>query len=167
MDQPMDVLGLVLRWVHLVAGVAWIGLLYYFNLVQVPFMKETDPGTKSGVVQKLLPRALFWFRWAAVATVVAGLMLMMVKGLHNWQIRIGAALGLIMFFNVWVIIWPNQKKGNRHDNGGRRHKDASAAGDGPARADGISGLPHQLFPFLPYASFHGGVVASVLARAAA
>ncbi len=110
MDQPMDVLGLVLRWVHLVAGVAWIGLLYYFNLVQVPFMKETDPGTKSGVVQKLLPRALFWFRWAAVATVVAGLMLMMVKGLHNWQIRIGAALGLIMFFNVWVIIWPNQKK---------------------------------------------------------
>jgi len=110
MDQEFNVVGLLLRWVHLVAGVTWIGLLYYFNLVQVPFMKETEPAVKSGVVQKLLPRALWWFRWGAVVTVVAGLLLMMVNGINNMSIKIGAALGLIMLFNVWVIIWPNQKK---------------------------------------------------------
>jgi len=110
MDQEMNVVGLLLRWIHLVAGVTWIGLLYYFNLVQMPFMKETEPAVKSGVVQKLLPRALWWFRWGAVVTVVAGLLLMMVNGIHNTSIRIGALLGLIMLFNVWVLIWPNQKK---------------------------------------------------------
>ena len=110
MDQEINVVGLLLRWIHLVAGVTWIGLLYYFNLVQVPFMKETEPAVKSGVVQKLLPRALWWFRWGAVVTVVAGLLLMMVNGIRNRWIMIGAALGLIMFFNVWVLIWPNQKK---------------------------------------------------------
>jgi uncharacterized membrane protein len=109
MDQPVDILGLILRWIHLVAGVTWIGLLYYFNLVQIPFLKETDPATKSGVVQKLAPRALWWFRWGAVVTVVAGLLLMMVKGLNNGWIMAGALLGFIMFFNVWVLIWPNQK----------------------------------------------------------
>jgi uncharacterized membrane protein len=98
------------RWVHIVAGIIWIGLLYYFNLVQVPFMKETDPATKSGVVQKLLPRALWWFRWSALVTVLAGITLMGVGRISNMWIMLGATLGLIMFLNVWLIIWPNQKQ---------------------------------------------------------
>ncbi len=109
-QQHVDVVGLLLRWIHLVAGVTWIGLLYYFNLVQIPFMKETEPPVKSGVVQKLLPRALWWFRWGSVVTVASGLLLMRWSGLQNPRIMIGMFLGLIMLFNVWVIIWPNQKK---------------------------------------------------------
>ena len=100
---------ILFRSVHLVAGVAWIGLLYYFNLVQVPFMKEADPSTKSGVVQKLLPRALWWFRWSALVTVLAGFGLMGIDRISNMSILIGGGLGLIMFLNVWLIIWPNQK----------------------------------------------------------
>ncbi len=103
------VVPLLFRWVHFVAGVTWIGLLYYFNLVQVPFMRETDAATKGGVVLKLLPRALWWFRWSALATVLAGFALMITAGIRNMAIMIGATLGLIMFLNVWLIIWPNQK----------------------------------------------------------
>jgi len=97
------------RWIHFVAGVIWIGLLYYFNLVQVPFLKETDASTKSGVIQKLLPRALWWFRWSALVTVLAGTALMMAGHITNNWIMMGAFLGLVMFANVWLIIWPNQK----------------------------------------------------------
>ncbi len=109
MEDSNTVFPMLLRWVHFVSGVTWIGLLYYFNLVQIPFMKETDAGTKSGVVQKLLPRALFWFRWGAVVTVAAGILLMMASGIRNTSIMIGGVLGIIMFLNVWLIIWPNQK----------------------------------------------------------
>ncbi len=110
---------ILVRWLHLVAGVTWIGLLYYFNLVNVNFMKSIDAATKSKVVPELMPRALWWFRYGAVVTVLAGLLLVMdfVKGGgslmgSSWgrSITIGGSLGLIMFFNVWVIIWPNQKK---------------------------------------------------------
>jgi uncharacterized membrane protein len=110
---------LLIRWVHFLAGVTWIGLLYYFNLVQVPFMKETDPNTKGGVVQKLLPRALWWFRYGALVTVLAGLLLLQehwpkTGGLFSssWgvSISIGGLLGIIMFLNVWIFIWPNQKQ---------------------------------------------------------
>ncbi len=100
---------ILLRWVHFVAGIVWIGLLYYFNLVQIPFLKKTDPAIKSGVVLQLLPRALWWFRWSALVTVLAGLGLMMGGRIRNVYIMIGATLGLIMFLNVWLIIWPNQK----------------------------------------------------------
>ncbi len=103
------IIPLLFRWIHFVAGVAWIGLLYYFNLVQVSFMKETDPATKSGVILKLLPRALWWFRYSALVTVLSGVALMMAGGIRNTAIMIGATLGLIMFLNVWLIIWPNQK----------------------------------------------------------
>lgn len=104
------ILPILIRWLHFLAGVTWIGLLYYFNLVQVPFMKETEPGVKSGVVQKLLPRALWWFRWSALVTVLAGVALMGVGRVSNLWIMIGGTLGVIMFLNVWLIIWPNQKQ---------------------------------------------------------
>lgn len=95
--------------IHLVAGVIWLGFLYYFNLVQTPFMKEVDAATRQSVVLKLLPRALFWFRWSAVVTLLAGIGLMAGGNFRNHAIMIGATLGLIMFLNVWLIILPNQK----------------------------------------------------------
>jgi uncharacterized membrane protein len=109
----------VLRWIHFLAGITWIGLLYYFNLVQAPFMAEAAAPAKPEVTTKLLPRALWWFRWGAMVTVIAGLLIiwsrinaggMEVMG-TPWGISIwfGGILGLIMWFNVWFIIWPNQK----------------------------------------------------------
>src|SRR5947209_15114752 len=111
---------LLMRWIHFLSGVTWIGLLYYFNIVQVPFMKETDPGTKSGVVQKLLPRALWWFRYAALVTVLSGLIIVWSHFMHGhghgifstsggFRIAIGAGLGIIMFLNVWLSICPTKR----------------------------------------------------------
>lgn len=106
-------LGFLLRWVHLLAGVTWIGLLYYFNFVQGEYVKEADAGAKSDVIQKLAPRALWWFRWGAMFTFLSGIFLLMVlpnlKHFSGIGILVGATLGTIMFLNVWLIIWPNQK----------------------------------------------------------
>ena len=108
------------RWLHIMAGVMWIGLLYYFNFVQVDALKKAaadTPPTGAGITKHVAPRALFFFRWAAVVTVLAGFMLLGDKAPDALMLRpsyagigIGAWLGLIMFFNVWVLIWPNQKK---------------------------------------------------------
>ena len=109
------------RWLHILAGVMWIGLLYYFNFVQVDAMKAAaadQPPTGAGITKHVAPRALFFFRWAAVVTVLAGAMILgeriddalLFKERAYVPIGIGAWLGLIMFFNVWVLIWPNQKK---------------------------------------------------------
>lgn len=115
----LDGVQFLLRWMHFIFGVIWIGLLYYFNFVQGAFMAEADAGAKSNVLTKLLPRALWWFRWGAMWTMVSGLLILMIKG-HmggfevystSWgaSILLGAALGLTMWFNVWFVIWPNQK----------------------------------------------------------
>lgn len=109
------------RWLHIWAGVMWIGLLYYFNFVQVDALKAAaadQPPTGAGITKHVAPRALFYFRWAAVATVLLGFMLLgnkadealFFKERAYIPIGIGAWLGLIMFFNVWVLIWPNQKR---------------------------------------------------------
>jgi uncharacterized membrane protein len=114
----MEMLPGIFRWLHIVAGITWIGLLYYFNLVQVPAMKAAaEDGTAAGISKHVAPRALFWFRWAALATWVMGAALLGAGfkdafALQNGYagIGIGAWLGTIMLFNVWVLIWPNQKK---------------------------------------------------------
>lgn len=110
------------RWLHVVAGIAWIGLLYYFNLVQAPAMaKAKADGTAAGITKHVAPRALLWFRWAAVATWVTGAAYLMRAGHLSFgdafmlkgasaTIGVGAWLGTVMLFNVWVLIWPNQKK---------------------------------------------------------
>lgn len=109
----------VLRWLHVFAGIIWIGHLYYFNFVQTPFFAETDGGTKSGVVQRLVPRALWWFRWGAFWTAALGLVILAVRG-HQMgslfflssrgiNITTGSLLGLIMAANVWFVIWPAQQ----------------------------------------------------------
>ena len=76
----LDGIHFLLRWLHLLAGVTWIGLLYYFNFVQGEFFKETDPNTKKGAVQKLVPRALWWFRWSAMVTFLSGFIYLMMRG---------------------------------------------------------------------------------------
>jgi uncharacterized membrane protein len=109
------------RWVHIMAGVMWIGLLYYFNFVQVDALKAAaadTPPTGAGITKHVAPRALYFFRWAAVVTWLAGAMMLggliddalFFKDKALVPIGIGAWLGTIMLFNVWVLIWPNQKK---------------------------------------------------------
>ena len=110
------------RWLHVLAGITWIGLLYYFNFVQVPAMgKAKADGTAAGITKHIAPNALLWFRWAAVITWLTGAYYLMkapqlsfadafmLSG-NSVVIGIGAWLGTIMLFNVWVLIWPNQKK---------------------------------------------------------
>jgi uncharacterized membrane protein len=109
------------RYLHIFAGILWIGLLYYFNFVQIPTMPKVPLELKPGVTKYIAPAALFWFRWAAVATVLLGLIvaeltqpgyvmnaLRLEEGFRT--IGIGMWLGLIMAANVWFVIWPNQKR---------------------------------------------------------
>ncbi|MEO5693323.1 MAG: urate hydroxylase PuuD [Usitatibacter sp.] len=109
------------RWLHIMAGVFWVGMLYYFNFVQVDALKKAaadTPPSGAGITKHVAPRALFFFRWASVATVFLGFFILgnkadealMFKERAYIPIGIGAWLGLIMFFNVWALIWPNQKK---------------------------------------------------------
>lgn len=102
-------LAFLTRWVHLLTGVTWIGLLYYFNFIQGEYFKEADGGAKSDVIQKLVPRTLWWFRWGAMFTFLSGTYLLYLKQLSGMGIMIGVIMGTIMFLNVWLIIWPNQK----------------------------------------------------------
>ncbi|HEX8365822.1 MAG TPA: urate hydroxylase PuuD [Allosphingosinicella sp.] len=110
-----------LRFLHVFAGILWIGLLYYFNFVQIPTMPKVPAELKRGVTGFIAPAALFWFRWAALATVILGLLLAeMSRGGYVSDaltlqegfrtIGIGMWLGIIMAANVWFVIWPNQKK---------------------------------------------------------
>ena len=108
-----------LRFVHVFAGLLWIGLLYYFNFVQIPTMPKVPAELKPGVSKYIAPAALFWFRWAAMATLILGVILAWMNGYlvqaltlqkPFTAIGLGAWLGVIMWFNVWFVIWPNQKK---------------------------------------------------------
>jgi hypothetical protein len=102
-------LEMLLRWGHFMAGITWIGLLYYFNFVQGEYFKEADPKAKSDALQKLAPRAIWWFRWGALFTLITGLGIFAIKGGGmSIDIYVGALLGIFMFVNVWFIIWPNQ-----------------------------------------------------------
>lgn len=104
-------LGFFFRWLHVISGVMWIGLLWYFNFVQIPSMPKIPDEQKPAVTKVIAPAALFWFRWAALSTVVTGLALYAIGPVGNKiYIGVGMAFGLIMAFNVWNIIWPNQKK---------------------------------------------------------
>jgi uncharacterized membrane protein len=108
-----------IRWLHVLSGVMWIGLLWYFNFVQIPSMPKIPDEQKPAIGKVIAPAALYWFRWAALATVVTGLLLatamgyigdaLMLKAGPSRLIGVGMWLGLIMAYNVWMIIWPNQK----------------------------------------------------------
>ena len=112
------------RYLHVLSGVMWIGLLWYFNFVQIPSMANIPDEQKPAISKVIAPKALFWFRWAALATIITGLIVSYLNGyLHqamtlgidgsygkNTAIGIGMWLGIIMAYNVWFVIWPNQKK---------------------------------------------------------
>lgn len=112
------------RWLHVLSGVMWIGILWYFNFVQIPSMPKIPDEQKPAISKVIAPEALFWFRWAAMATIITGLILAMMNGYlveaillgltdgvpRHTLIGIGMWLGTIMWFNVWFVIWPNQKK---------------------------------------------------------
>ena len=98
------------RWGHFLFGITWIGLLYYFNFVQTEYFKEADPDARTDAFTKLVPRALWWFRWGAMFTFLTGLIMLGLRGAGvTLDITVGAVLGTLMFLNVWLIIWPNQK----------------------------------------------------------
>jgi len=120
----------VARWVHVASGILWIGLLYYFNFVQIRVMPAIPAELKPAVSKHIAPEALFWFRWAALVTVVAGIAVLFLRG-HVYAhevltfgfaggmvqgdqgftlLGVGVWLAVIMFLNVWGIIWPNQKR---------------------------------------------------------
>jgi uncharacterized membrane protein len=107
------------RWLHVLSGVMWIGLLWYCNFVQTPSMPKIRDEHKPAIGKVIAPAALFWFRWAAMATLITGALLAWMNGylLQALSLQkpfsaigIGAWLGIVMWFNVWFIIWPNQKK---------------------------------------------------------
>ena len=107
----------LLRWIHFLAGITWIGLLYYLNFAQTPFFAETDAPVRSGAQQKLLPRVMWWFRWGAMITFLSGLFYLLdywigrrgVGDPGTWVILLGGLLGTVMWANVWFVIWPRQK----------------------------------------------------------
>ena len=106
----------LLRWTHFLAGITWIGLLYYFNFVQTPFFAETEAGVRSGAIQKLVPRALWWFRWGAMITFLSGWLYLLDRvpqvgfgAPYSWAILTGGLLGTLMWANVWFVIWPKQR----------------------------------------------------------
>ena len=98
------------RFGHILVGITWIGLLYYFNFIQTEYFKEAEPDAKSDVLKKLAPKALWWFRWAAAFTFLTGLYLLygLQANVTN-EIILGSLMGTIMMLNVWGIIWRNQK----------------------------------------------------------
>ena len=109
----------IVRWLHVISGVMWIGLLWYFNFVQIPSMPKIPDEQKPAISKVVAPTALFWFRYAALSTVITGLLVAWMQGyiinallLQSGLVAIGIGMwiALIMAFNVWFIIWPNQKK---------------------------------------------------------
>jgi uncharacterized membrane protein len=131
-----------LRWIHFLSGITWIGILYYFNFVQTPFFAEAEAGVRSAAVQKLVPRALWWFRWGAMFTFIAGALIY----LHRWSelgtevffsgsygtaISLGGLMGTLMFLNVWLVIWPKQqiviKSATQAAQGGQALPEAAGA----------------------------------------
>lgn len=116
----------IIRWLHVICGVMWIGLLWYFNFVQIPNMANIPDEQKPAIGKVIAPAALFWFRWGAMGTIVFGLILAYMNGYIAQTLTLGAIdgfavtkhtalgigmwFGIIMWFNVWFVIWPNQKK---------------------------------------------------------
>jgi len=135
-----NAIGFIFRYFHVIAGITWIGMLYYFNFVQTEYFKEAEADAKKDAMAKLAPRALWWFRWGAMVTFITGLYLFHKLGafsnLDLAPIWVGALAGTFMFLNVWLIIWPNQQVVL-----------SMKAGDGPSSAAkaGLASRTNTLF----------------------
>ena len=143
------------RWGHIVVGIAWIGLLYYFNFVQTEYVKKADPEAKKDLMQKLAPNALWWCRWAAFFTFLTGLYLLYVQErMITTAIALGTLMGTIMMLNVWGIIWRNQKVVI-----GLKEGDAVKAGAKAALASRTNTLLSLPMLYFMVSSAHGGTAA--------
>ena len=155
----------MLRWVHFLAGVTWIGILYYFNFVQTPFFAETEAAVRTGAIQKLVPRALWWFRWGAMFTFLAGILIYLMRmsemgaelfytSPYGVTITVGGLMGTLMFLNVWLVIWPNQQiviaSTNQVASGGQALPAAAGAG----RRSGLTSRTNTVFS-IPMLLFMG------------
>jgi uncharacterized membrane protein len=145
------------RALHVLFGITWIGLLYYFNFVQAEYFKVSEPSAKSDVVQKLVPNALWYFRYAALFTFLTGLYLIHYLSIAiNISIILGAVLGTFMFLNVWLIIWPNQKK---VISGSPDAADAGAKAGLASRTNTLFSIP--MLWFMVY-SAHGTAIGNTI-----
>ena len=173
----------MLRWLHIICGVMWIGLLWYFNFVSTPTMPKIPDELKPALGSYITPAALFWFRWSAMGTIFFGIVLALrnhylleaytldlSEGTAGWPmvpkylaIGIGMWLGTIMWFNVWFVIWPNQQKAL---NIGGKYPDLPADREGRRGQDRRDVQPHQHAALHSHAVLHGGGGASVLRAAA-
>lgn len=127
------------RWLHVLSGVMWVGLLFYFNFVQVPNMADIPDEQKPAVAKVIAPAALWWFRWAAMVTIATGLLVAAMNGYLGHALALGLTdggasapigvgmwLGIVMWFNVWFVIWPNQRKALGMEEAGAEEKAAAA-----------------------------------------
>ncbi len=152
------------RYAHYLSGVTWVGLLYYFNFVQVPAFAEFEASARTDAISKLVPRALWWFRWGAVATVASGVVILAFqenlnsdyfKSAPGISISTGMLLGLAMFANVWGVIWRNQKIVIASAQGVQQGKEADPAAAPAARKAAIASRTNAIFsiPLLFFMAF--------------
>ena len=158
MEDLIEIIEILFRWGHVLFGIAWIGLLYYFNFVQGEYFKEATADAKGDATQKLVPNALWWFRWAAFFTFLTGLYLLdAISGRLNEGIILGALMGTLMMLNVWGIIWPNQKIVI-----GLKEGDAAIAGPKALLASRTNTLFSFAMLYFMLSSFHGPGAVSLL-----
>jgi uncharacterized membrane protein len=165
MDNLSFVLDYLARWGHFLFGIAWIGLLYYFNFVQGEYFKEADPAARVDAFTKLVPRALWYFRYAALFTFLTGVYMLVIRH-PGWtlDITLGATLGTLMFLNVWLIIWPNQKiliaSNQQVKGGGQAMPEAAAAAPKAglaSRTNTLFSVPMLFFMGSSAHYAHGGI----------
>jgi uncharacterized membrane protein len=142
------------RWIHLLAGITWIGLLYYFNFVQTPSFATFDAGPRTESIRKLVPRALWWFRMAAALTFLTGILILgfqdqfdgdYFKTFSGMSIFAGALIATIMFLNVWLVIWPAQKIVIANAEGVAAGKEADPAAAAAGRKGTLASRTNTLF----------------------
>jgi len=161
----MELTHFFLRWIHFLAGITWIGILYYFNFVQTPFFGETEAPVRTGAIQKLVPRALWWFRWGAMFTFLAGILMYLMRmgqmgggaffaSQYGVAITIGGLMGTIMFLNVWLVIWPAQQIVIASTNQVAQGGQALPAAPGSARRAALASRTNTLFS-IPMLFFMG------------
>jgi uncharacterized membrane protein len=166
----------LLRWFHFLAGITWIGLLYYFNFVQTPFFAAADPPVRTGMIAGgLVDRALWWFRWGAMFTFITGWLILLDRigrggffdQSYGWAILFGGLLGSLMWFNVWFVIWPKQQtvmaSAKQVAKGGQAIPEAAAAGQRAgfaSRTNTLLSIPMLFFmgaaSHLPMGQIRGG-----------
>ncbi len=159
----MEWVEFLLRWIHFLAGITWIGMLYYFNFVQTPFFGTDLGGQAKGLMTRgLVPNALWWFRWGAMFTFLSGLLILLLKWGHGTplssgymtRILTGAAMGTLMWANVWFVIWPAQKVVIANAENVARGGEPNPAAAGAGGRAGMASRTNTLFS-IPMLFFMG------------